>query len=112
MYGSRIPKSRMTSSVPSLPTLRRRSDGRQPAGEVPQQGARRSLDVAGAVGNGQQAACGAAALDLQGDRILGALSIMPIMEAAVSRRPSAAVVTALVLCRRSISHTISVESTP
>ena len=29
-----------------------------------------------------------------------------------SKRPSAAVVTALVLCRRSISHTISVESTP
>ena len=38
------------------------------------------------------------------------LSIMPIIEAAVSRRPRAAVVTALVLCRRSISRTISVES--
>ena len=37
---------------------------------------------------------------------------VPIIEAAVSRRPRAAVVTALVLCRRSISRTISVESTP
>ena len=40
------------------------------------------------------------------------LSMAPIMAAAVSRRPSAAVVTALVLCRRSISRTMSVESMP